>query len=180
MHTAANNNLVLTGCSSLAMSADLPTSIVQAEFYQQLGQELIKGVYTWQAHDRLGKRLIALAHHSYTFRRMDAVEQVSQILMNLRPPNQYRSIGCFYQALSLKRQGQFAEARTLLERVADKVPPWYRGRIILSLAGLAFDSGDSHSALLLYVEANRAAALSKEGDVFTLAEAQRQIARLPY
>jgi hypothetical protein len=178
MQTAAINNLVFTGCSSFELLADLPTVIKQGEFYQQITQELIKDIYTRQALNGLAQKLIALAHHSYTFRKMDALEQASQMLMRLPLSRHHQSVGWYYHSFNLRREGRVTEARAMLERVAEEVPSWYRGRIIMSLAGLVFDSGDFHSALPLYVEAGRAASHSHWQDWFVTAHTQKMIAVL--
>ena len=70
----------------------------QSGFYQQLAQSLIKGFQAKEAIIELGLKLTTLAQHAYTLRRMDDVEQVSQILMNL-PIAEYRNIGLYYYAL---------------------------------------------------------------------------------
>ena len=178
MQTAANNNLVLTGFSSFKQLAELPTAVRRGEFYQQVGEELINVVHTTQALNSLGRRLVSLAHYSYTFRKLDVIEQVSQMLINLPLSRGYQSIGCYYHSFNLRREGRLAEARALLERVADDIPHWYRGRAIMSLAGLNFDCRDFHSALPLYVEAGRTATDREWRDPFTSATTQRMIAIL--
>jgi len=178
MQTAANNNLVLTGFSSFKQLAELPTAVRRGEFYQQVAEELINVVHTTQALNSLGRRLVSLAHYSYTFRKLDVIEQVSQMLINLPLSRDYQSIGCYYHSFNLRREGRLAEARALLERVADDIPHWYRGRAIMSLAGLNFDCRDFHSALPLYVEAGRTATDREWRDPFTNATTQRMIAIL--
>jgi hypothetical protein len=178
MQTTANNNFVLTGFSSFKQLAELPTAVRQGEFYQQVAEELINVVHTTQALNSLGRRLVSLAHYSYTFRKMDVIEQVSQVLINLPLSRDYQSIGCYYHSFNLRREGRLAEARALLERVADDIPHWYRGRAIMSLAGLNFDCHDFHSALPLYVEAGRTATDREWRDPFTSATTQRMIAIL--
>jgi len=179
MQTAANNNLLLTVFSSFKQLADSPTAIRLGGFYQQMAEELIKERYKKQALGSLAPKLIALAHRAYTFRRMDIVEQVAQVLMNLPLSRDSRSIGRYYHSFTLRRRGQVAEARALLDRLAGEVPHRYMGRVIMSLAGLVFDSSDFSSALPLYMEAGRAAATATErSDLFTLTQVQRQIAVL--
>ncbi len=143
-----------------------------------MAEELIRELYKKQALGSLTPKLIALAHHAYTFRRMDLVEQAAQVLMNLPLSRDSRSIGRYYHSFTLRREGQVVEARTLLDRLAGEVPYRYTGRVIMSLAGLVFDSGDFSSALPLYMEAGRAAAATERCDLFTLTQVQRQIAVL--
>lgn len=157
MQRANINNLFLIDRNSSKVLADLHRSIRQGEFYQQIADGLIRGVYKREAINRLGDNLTALAHHANTIRQTDVVEQASQMLMNLPLPREYRSIGRYYHSFNLRREGRTADARTLLVNIEAEVPCWYRGRVIMSLAGLEFDNGDFQSALRLYIEAGRAA-----------------------
>ena len=154
MQIAATNNRFFTSCSSVELLTALQTGSKQGEFYQQLAQLLIKGFHTKGALIGLGQRLTAIAQHAYTLRQMDNVEQASQILMNL-PLADYRNIGLYYYALSIKRRGQATQAETLLERVADDAPVRYRGQALLSLGAFAIARGDLESALPFYTEALR-------------------------
>ena len=160
------------------MLTDLQTINRQGEFYQQISQELIRGCYSREALNRLAGRLITLAHHAYTLRQMDVVEQAGLTLLSLPVSQRYRSIGHFYKALCLKRSGHLTEARTLLEKLTDEVPYQYRGRVIMSLAGLVFDNGEYESALPLYVQASRAAWHRNSCDWFTVLTTQRMLAVL--
>ena len=132
------------------------------EFYQQLASELIKGVHTKEVLSGLGNSLINLAEHAYTLRQMVTLEYISQVLLNLPLACEYRSIARYYQALCIKRQGQFHEARTLLERVAEKAPIGYKARAIVGLGSIAFDRGDFQAAMPFYIEAGKAA-IHKQG-----------------
>lgn len=178
MQTATINNLFLTDHSSFKVLAGLQTASRQGAFYQQIANELIKGVYTKEVINRLGDKLTTLAHHAYTIRWMDAVDQVSHMLMNLPMPREYRRIGRYYHSFNLRREGQVVEARSLLEKIEIEVPWWYRGRIIMSLAGLEFDNSDPQSALPLYIEAGRAASQRHQRDLFTTVHTQKMIAVL--
>ncbi|HEX8183669.1 MAG TPA: hypothetical protein VF747_02925 [Blastocatellia bacterium] len=126
----------------------------------------------------MGNELVTFAQQALATRQKDALDQVSHMMMNLPLPRQYKSIGMYYHSFKLRREGGLDKARALLENLADEVPHWYRGRVIMSLAGLVFDSGDFQSALPLYLDANRAASTDGRLDLFTLAESQRQLAIL--
>ena len=143
-----------------------------------MAEELIKELYKKQALGSLVPNLTALAHRAYTIRRLDIVEQVGQVLMNLPLSQDSRNIGRYYHSFTLRREGRAAEARALLDRLAGEVRHRYTGRVIMSLAGLVFDSGDFSSALPLYIEAGRAAAATERSDLFTMTQVQRQIAVL--
>ena len=137
--------------------AELQRPISPGEFYQHLASELIKAVQTKEVLSQLGNDLINLAEYAYSLRRMDTLEQISQILLSLPLACEYRSIARYYQALCIKRKGRFSEARTLLERIAEEAPIGYRARAIQSIGSIAFDSGDFQSALPFYIEASKAA-----------------------
>ena len=175
MQTAASSNLVLIRYSSSKVLADLHNASGTDEFYQQIAQWLLKSISTEQAINGLGRRLIAIAHRAFTFRQIEIVEQASQMLMSLPLSDQYRSIGLYYHSLNLRRQGQVAEAQTTLEGLVDRVSVQYRGRVIMSLAGLATDRGDFQSALPLYIEAGRAAYDKNWRDWFTCLTTQRML-----
>ena len=82
MQTAAINNLFLIDLSSFKLSSGLhkvePAGrILPANISRAYKRRLYKEAIT-----RLGDRLIARAHHAYTLRQMDIVEQASRILIN--------------------------------------------------------------------------------------------------
>jgi tetratricopeptide (TPR) repeat protein len=178
MQTAANINRILIDVFSLKRQGVLHEISSQREFYQQFSAELIKGIHTKGVLCEIGNRLISLADHAYALRQMTAVEQVSQLLLNLPLSRQYERIGQYYQALSVKRYGKFEEARTLLERVAEDAPLRYRARAILTIGATFYERADFNSALPYYAEANRAAACNNWCDPLTIVQTQRMIAVL--
>lgn len=166
MQIAARSSFVLT--ENFSLDLEMLTGLLkanrQAEFYQQTTRAIIKGIRTKEALTNLGQRLTNLAHYAYASRQMDVVEQMSQILMNLPLGREIRNIARYYQAFCIKRRGQFREAYSLFERVADEGPLKYRARAIIALGSLAFDSSDFQSALPLYIEGNRTMLHSREFD----------------
>jgi tetratricopeptide (TPR) repeat protein len=168
MQTAANISLVLTDSSSLKRFADLETAISYGEFYQLIASGLTRGVQNEEVFRVLGNRLVGLAEHSYALRQVDALEQVSQVLVNSPLRRQYKTVGRYYQALCVQRfgSGDVEEAARLLESVAENAPPRYRARAIQSLGSNSFYRGDHQSALSLYGEAARFASCSKIYDAY--------------
>jgi len=164
MQTAATRNLVLTEFPSIVVLAGSQMSSSQGESYQQFFYELIKGVYNKNAVLRLASKLIDLADHAYQFRQMEQVGEISQLLSAL--PH-YESVSDYYRALYIKKQGKIAEARQLLERVADDATLRFRARAIMSLGTTFFEQGDFHQALPFYVEAGKAAKYLKHLDPIT-------------
>lgn len=167
MQTAANINRILIDVFSLKRQGELQEVSSQREFYQQFSAELIKGIHAKGVLCEIGNRLINLADHAYVLRQMDAVEQVSHILLELPLPREFRSVADYYQAYCLKRRGQFDEARILFERAADEAPIKYRARAMVGLGSIAFDSGDFQSALPFYIEASKTAIHSQAFDPLT-------------
>lgn len=181
MNAAANTpgtNRFLIDIFSFKRLAELQRTTSPAEFYQQIASELIKGIYAKQALTDLGNRLITLAENAYAVRQVNTIEQVSQMLLNLPLPRQYEKVGRYYYALSIKRRGRFAEARKILEQVAEDAPLRYRARATLTIGATYYESGDFSSALPFYIEANRAAAYDNWCDPLTSVQTERMIAVL--
>jgi tetratricopeptide (TPR) repeat protein len=176
MQTAASNNLILTSFSSSKRFADVQSAIKQGEFYQHILSGLIKGVYTKQVFTVLGNKLITLAEYAYSLRRMEIVRQASQFLLNLPLANEYRSLGQYYEVLCMYREGQFIEARNLLERVAEKVPARYRARVLVSISATFYESNDLSSVLEYCREAKRAAVYGNQYDLRSMLMSAHNIA----
>ena len=168
MQRAANISLVLTDSSSLKRFADFETAISSGRFYQLIASGLIRSVHKEEVFPVLGNRLVELAEHSYALRRVDTLEQVSQVLVNSPLRRQYETVGRYYQALCIQRFGfgDVGQAARLLESVAENAPPRYRARAIQSLGSNSFYRGDYHSALSLYREAARFASCSNIYDAY--------------
>ena len=178
MQTAATNSLVLTDLSSLKRFADSKTAISYGGFYQELISQLAKGVYSNQVLHDLGEMLVVVAEHAYGFRQIDAIERVSQILMNSPVPRQYKAVGRYYRALYIQRfgLGDVERAVGLLERVAETAPPRYRVRAMISLAANSRCQRDNQSALSLYSEAARFASCSNIYDAYAAIHTQKMAA----
>jgi tetratricopeptide (TPR) repeat protein len=175
MQKATKSSFFFTDCFSLNVLADLQTASRQAEFYQQIAKELIKGVYTKQTFNSLGDRLIALAEHACYIRRFDVVEQVSQFLLNW-PSREYKNLSLYYRALCLSQRKQFTESRALLERLTGELPPKFRAKALLAMAATCYGSGDFQLALPISIEAGRAAAYHDWHDAHAFITSQRNIA----
>lgn len=176
MQKAAKSSFFLTDRFSLNVLADLQTAIRQAEFYQQITKQIIRGGYTEQAVYNLGNRLIALAEHAYASRQMDTVEQVSRILVNLPLEGRYKAVGHYYGALCLYQGRHFAKARLLLDHLTDELPPVFRSKSLIALSATYGECGDLPSFLSLCIEAGRAATSRDFYDPQTFLTSQRNIA----
>ena len=120
--------------------------------------------------------LVNQAEHAYAFRRMEELENLSQLLSTL--PDPHRKIGLYYHALFVKRQGRLEEARTILEQLSEAAPQPYRAKAILSSAAVALAGGDLGSASKLYLEAGRAAVSRGHWDPEIAINSQRACAVL--
>jgi tetratricopeptide (TPR) repeat protein len=168
MQTAASNILILTEFSSSMRLADLLQAISHGGLYQVIASSLTRGVYKGQVVRKLGDTLVALAEYSYAFRQVDALEQISWLLVNSPRLREYETIGCYYQALCVQKFGcgDVAEASRSLERVAESAQPRYRARAMQSLGSNSFHKGDHKSALSFYCEAARFASCNKIYDAY--------------
>lgn len=175
MQIATKSNLIFID-SSLHRLASCLTANNQAEFYQQISKGLIKGISTKQSLEQVGNKFIALAEYADELRQMDVVEHASQLLIHLPLGNKYQSIGNYYQALCVYREGRFVEARSLFERVVEKAPQAYKAKALLSIAATFYQSQDLHPFLSFCLEANRAATTGNYYDAQTIIKAQRNIA----
>ena len=178
MQTAADNNLVLIESFSSRRFAEFQKQAGYGRLYQQILSGLIKDTYSKQFFTDLGNKLIASAEYIYGLRRIEDVEQISQLLLNLPLTDDYRIIGRHYEALCLYQKGKLAEARAILEHVAEQGPPEYRARALLAASATFYVKNDLQSFAQYCVEANRAAADDGWRDYRTIVESQRNLIML--
>ena len=178
MQTAANISLILTDSSSFKRFADSQAAISYGGFYQLITSGVIRGACTEQAFRSLGDRLVVVAEHAHAFRRMDLLDQVSQILMKSPLPRQYEAIGQYYQALCIHRfgRGDVEQAALLLEPVALDAPLLYRIRALRSLGANSIHRGNYQSALSFYCEADRLASDRGQFDLIGIVRTQKDVA----
>src|SRR5258708_22652923 len=99
---------------------------------------------------------------------MDALKDVSQVLVSTSMPTPYESVGRYYEALCIQRfgRGDVRRATCSFECVAETGPARYRGRAMQSLGSNAFHQTDYQSALFLYREASHFASREKIYDPY--------------
>lgn len=166
MQTAATNRFLLTSSSSLKRS-NLKNVIKQGGFYQQIFR-LAKDAYKTDALCNIGNSLLAVAEHAYTLREMNTVEEVAELTTALPLPRGYERAAQYYKALCVRSRGEIAEAVSLLERVAEDAPPYYRARAMQSIGTvLVWNTPDKQTASKVLTEACYFAR-RHAGDVFTL------------
>jgi hypothetical protein len=175
MQTAASVNLGLTDSSSMRL-AETRSQISYGRLYQQFALRLIERASASAYTNRVGNELLAIAGDGYGLRQLHVVEQVVEALLRLPLSSQFASAVRYFEALCVLRRGELAEARAILEAVAEEAPLAYRSKAMLTLAALSHESGDPESSLVFCVEASRAAASNGWCDPKTLVISQRNIA----
>jgi hypothetical protein len=126
----------------------------------------------------LGDTLIALAEQAYGLRQLDRLEGLTQALLGLPLPGQYRSAGRYFQGVELIRRGDPEAAKSVLEGVASEPSHRYSARAIQSLGAIYKNCGDLESALKIHIEAGRCAAERGRVDLLTGLFVQRNVAVL--
>jgi hypothetical protein len=157
MQTAAMTSRFLTGGSSCVGLAESEIVVSRVGLLPHIvTSHLARTVHSEDLFIKLTNAWIRLAEQAYTLRDLDALQEVSQVLMNL-PVDAARQIGLYYHAIAINRKGQIDEAEALLETVADNAPITYRARAIQTLGANHHDKGQLDEALRFQLEALRVA-----------------------
>jgi tetratricopeptide (TPR) repeat protein len=157
MQTAANRNRFPTGCSSKVGLADSEIAVSRVDLLRHIvTSHLAQTVHSKEAFVKLTNELIRYAEQAYVMRDVEALDEVSHILMNL-PIDAARQIGRYYYSLAIYRKGQRDEADALLKTIADEGPITYRARAIQTLGANHHAHGQLDEALRFQLEALRVA-----------------------
>ena len=157
MQAAANTNCFLTGCSSKAEFADSEIVISSGRSLRHIvASHLAQTVHSQHAFLKLANALVHSAEQAYMVRDVDALQEVTRVLMNL-PIDGAGQIGLYYHALAINRKGQTAEAEGLLETVADNAPITYRARAVQTLGTNNHAKSNLDEAVRFQLEALRVA-----------------------
>ena len=157
MQTAAMTSRFLTGCSSSVGLADSEIVVSHGGLLRHIvAWHLAQTVHSQELFVKLTNDLIGFAEQAYVMRDVDALDEVSHVLMNL-PVDAARQIGSYYYALAINRRGKRDEAEALLQEIADDAPTTYRARAIQTLGGNYHDKGQLDEAFRFQLEALRAA-----------------------
>ena len=146
-----------------------PHSHYQRLIYTSLSRSL----YTTEGFQSLGRQLAEVARHAYLARQVNVVEQASQIMLALPISKELKAVAQYYQAICIKRKGDFDSARRLLERIVEDATPQYRARALLTIGATYIENGEVEASSLFFLSAGRAA---RECDLLTLIESQQMIA----
>src|SRR5207244_11290584 len=111
MQNAAMTNRFLTADSSRVGLADSEIAVSRSGLLWQLvARHLTQTFHSQEAFIKLIHELIEAAEQAYVTGNLDALEEVSRVLMSL-PVNAAQQIGLYYYALRIKRKGQIDEAK---------------------------------------------------------------------
>jgi tetratricopeptide (TPR) repeat protein len=157
MQTAAMTSCFFTGCSSKVGLGDSENVVSHGGLIQHIVvSHLAKSVSSRKIFLNLTDALIHFAEQAYTLRNLEALEEVSRVLISL-PLDEARQIGLYYHSLAINRKGRTSEAEALLEGVVNNAPITYRARAIQTLGANNHDRGQLDEALRFQLEALRAA-----------------------
>jgi tetratricopeptide (TPR) repeat protein len=157
MQAAANTSRFLTGCSSKVELADSEAMVSRGGLLRDIvARHLAETVHSQELFVKVTNDLIRLAERAFSLRDLNALEDVSHVLMNL-PVDAARQIGTYYYAFTIHRKGHSDEAKTMLETVADNAPITYRARAIQTLGGIHHYLGQFDEAFRFQLEALRVA-----------------------
>lgn len=175
MQPAASTSLILTSCPSINLFSGSETTINQRPFLRHiLTSHLAQAVRSQESLLTLTTALIHSAERAHILRDLNALDEISRVLMNL-PIDAARQIGTYYYALVINRKGQTSQAQPLLEQIADNAPMTYRARAIQTLGGIQHDLGKLSEALRLQLEALRAASHANVNALQTTLMAHHEI-----
>ncbi|MEK6406180.1 MAG: hypothetical protein AABN34_04375 [Acidobacteriota bacterium] len=157
MQTAAMISRFLTGCSSKVGLAESEIVVSRDGLLRHIvASHLAQTVHSHELFVKLANELIEFAEQAYVMRDLNALDEISHVLMNL-PVDAARQIGSYYYALAINRKGQRDEAEALLEKIADDGPITYRARAIQTLGTNHGSKGQLREALRFQLEALRMA-----------------------
>jgi tetratricopeptide (TPR) repeat protein len=159
----------ISGISAGKGKLSLAGSYLQPSIYAAL----VHNLYKREGVEALGRQWAAIARHAHFARQTALVEQISHLLLQLPISDEQKAIANYYRAICIKRNGDIAGARNLLELSLGKVTPQDQARVLLSLGATYFDNGEIDHSLPYYLEAAQAA---RNCDPVTGVEAFRQIA----
>src|SRR5260370_37266235 len=112
MQAAAITSRFLTGRSSSVALADSKSVVSNDGLLRHIvASHLIQTVSSQGLFLKLTNSLIQFAEQAYLKRDLDALEELSRVLMNL-PVYPARQIGLYYHALTINRKSQRDEAET--------------------------------------------------------------------
>lgn len=169
------------GIKSLFLTKGSPVTQIHPAhlaFSKHLSTELIRGYYSERLFLDLGNKIIRVAEHAYGFRQGQTLVELSQALLALPLPAEYKSAARFFRGLGLRRLGEVEAGNKVLEEVATEPAHRYSARAIQSVGAVIQDFGDYESAIKLYSDAARHASERGRLDQATVLFARKNIAMI--
>ena len=170
---AGIKSLILTKGSTEPQLHPAPIAL-----YKHLSTELIRGFYSERLFIDLGNNLIRVAELAYGYRQGQTLVDLSQVLLALPLPAEYKSAARFFRGLGLRRLGEVEAGNKVLERVATEPAHRYSARAIQSVGAVIQDFGDYELAIKLYSDAARRASEGGRLDPATVLFTQKNIAMI--
>jgi hypothetical protein len=133
------------------------------------------------SHRKLAEA-IQLGEWSQSVRSAEGLSRASKIIADLSLGRSANSIGRYYHALSLNRQGPqaSAEANEILIDVADHGPDLFRAKARVAFATKLRNAGDTKAALKIHWEALRIVGSCEHGKLHPLFFAALQLALIKF
>ncbi len=119
---------------------------------------VLRGAYSSEGLTYLGSSLASLARQADISRRIDQLEQISELMLALPIPKELRTVGQLYRGLCLTHQGRVDDGQRIIEQAVDAVPNEFKGRALQSLGMSYIDRSDIDTAAPIFVAASKAAA----------------------
>jgi tetratricopeptide (TPR) repeat protein len=158
---------LVANSSWISGSAKAPPLVNQLRSPAELALRVIGELHSKSLLIQVGNQLIDLAERAYGSRELNRLAELTQTLLALPLPSQYRSAAEYFRGLELLRRDDISGAKSLLEHVASEPRHPYTARAILSLGVVFQRLGDLESALKLYLEARHCSISSIEVDLLT-------------
>jgi tetratricopeptide (TPR) repeat protein len=177
IHTAKNSFFIC----DLAGSDPRQTHVGAIKIVPRLTAAAIIDAARSNSHRKLAES-IRVGEWAQSVRSAEGLARASQDILNLPLGKAANSIGRYYYALSLNRQGPraFAEADKILTDVGDHGPLPFRARAFVARGTIQRRRGDDREALVMYTEAARIAGSSEHGDLQPVFLAAYQAAFMKY
>lgn len=173
---ATSIDLLIAGRSGRGLVSGVRDEVFERCLLRSVTSKLVRSLRAGHALKETGDRLLALAEHNFTLRRIEEVERLCLTLLSLPLEIDHHSGALYYYSLCKKRQGNPAAAKPIFERLAEEATLRFRAKAISSLAALAIDRGDYHFSLELYCEYTRITIRDQKSTLADVVQAHRSLA----
>ena len=148
------------------------TTINSAYYHRLIQTALTRGINAAEEIESVARQLASIARQAYLARRMDVVQQASQLMLALPISHESRLVALFYDRLCTMEQYGLEGTRHLAELVLEEAMPQHRARALESIGATYYAEGRVDDALPFYLAATKQAAGC---DLVTLVQSQCMI-----